>query len=147
MNNIEYSYEIIETKRFKINFEPAVFGWFIFFKSARNITAEHGHWLLHSLFYVIRFFLLLMPAIVLDIATSGGLFILSWIFDISKYSAKKIIDGTKDISVNLFKTVFKIIMKISIAIILIIIAISLYTNIELWHKVLLKLSDTLSLFL
>ncbi len=125
------TYELIEYKPFKIKYEPVSFGWFLFFRSARQIQASGGHWLLHSLTYFIRFFILLLPALILDIITSGSLFILvhtvKWLLNISQYIIKKLAKA-------LISTSFGIAGRISIILIIVFIIISIFSNFEAWEQ-------------
>jgi len=136
-----YGYEILETKSFKLKFEPAVFGYFLFTKSVLGITPDGGHWLLHALTYFLRFFLSMLPAVVLDIVLGGSLFLLieliKWTFD---WSGDIMKSGTKAI----LKAVLKIAVRVATLLIIPIVIISLYNNYDKWLKLANIFSDLFS---
>ncbi len=124
---------------FSIVYEPAIFGWFLLSKSVKNILPDGGYWYWHSVFYALRFILLLIPAFIIDIATSGSIFLLKHLFVWLLGTSKKIVQKSV---VALVKTVLRIIGKIAIISFVVIFFISLYTDFETWKN----LSKLLSKF-
>ena len=114
-----------EKSKFSIDYSPPVFGWFLLFRAARAVVPTGGYWFLHALFYTFRFFLMIIPAFIIDLITSGTGFILAWIYRVSESAIKKLISKIIDTSFDIVKRIISIIV-------IVLILISLVTDFQTW---------------
>ncbi len=126
-------YEILtEKKKLKIQFTKTEFGYFYLTRSVIGIRPYNVGWLTLSLLFALRFFIMLIPALILDIILGLAIYltinILNFIFEITKYLLKEGISAS-------LKLITKLSVKIFFILSTIIMVFSIYYNSKFWHDI------------